>query len=294
MEHLTFKDILAKRIREQEKTPLLAAITAPLRLDSAPYGYAHVQCNNMNKFVCNYRGVETTPQMSPILAAYELIKESTRLNVDLEAKEIEYYPEANMVPKGINLDEIAYLRDPTVRSGWLHIKVSSRKRSRAYRFVMTDGEHNFKSKIYDTPVEAIWEYHQGKIKAATAYKPEPDVATLPDLEVIEYLREGNGYKHVRKHGGKYKGQFSICGVQYSTSSYESREMAAWAVHHHLLVAPEIDDWEKANMNRGPAAMERAKATNAEYRAIKAVATEIPPELPDRIIMRRVRLPASVG
>jgi hypothetical protein len=178
------------------------------------------------------------------------------------------------------IDETAveYLREPNVKAGWKGVKVRTNKGVRSFSCdIVLDGKA-YRSKSYPTPIEAVWEVHCGKARSVVVYEQKPDTKGLVDLSAILYLQDGGtyadgnvSYKCVKPNGSGFKGCFAIHGVHYYTEWYPLSEQAAWAIHHHLLDAPEIDSVAKsAEERRLPETAAEMKARySREYAEAKA-------------------------
>ena len=275
-----------QKLSDEERVPLMVQATAPLRSSSARYGFAHVQLGPKGKYFCFYKGISTTPQETPMLAAYELLKAAKRMDIDVTDKiEVIYYPEYFYpTPKHIDLDAIEYLREPHVKAGWKGIKLRDYKTGRRFVCdVVLDGVVH-RSKSYPTPVEAVWAVHLGRTtkpgqtKKSILYEQKPDTKGLVDLSIIDYLQEGSGYKYVIRSKGMYRGRFTISGVAFYTDFYKTPEQAAWAVHHHLQDAPEVDS--VATRTAALAAEGNGKDVVAAIRAEYSTIPKLPvPKLP---------------
>jgi hypothetical protein len=257
------------KLSDEERVPLMVQATASLRSPSAKYGFFHVCCLPSGKYFAFYKGMNTGPQYTPMLAAYELLKAAKRKGIDVnQNSEVEYYPEyfANVHPS-IDLSLIEHLRDPTVKPGWKGIKLRSNRGVRFFVFDYVIDNIIYKSKPYPTPVEAVWAGFTGKVLKLNHYVKGPDVRTPIDLSIIEYMREGSTYSRVYKKGKYFYGTFNCNGQNISTDHYLTVEQAAWALHHHMIAAPQvgtaISRIEASRMaENSTATMSRVKA---EYR-----------------------------
>lgn len=239
---VTLKFLKDRKIAsDKERVPLMVQATASLRSTSARYGFAHVQCNPSGKYYAFYKGLDTGLQLTPMLAAYELLKLAKQKRVVVTDKlEVEYYPECFLnVDPSIDLAAIEYLREPAVKAGWKGIKLRTTNGKRTFACVIDIDGITYRSKAFPTPVEAAWAIHVGKAKTTSAYVLQPDTKGPIDLSIIDYLQEGSGYKNVHKFNGGFRGRLSVNGHTYHTEVYPQREQAAWALHHHLATAPKV-------------------------------------------------------
>ena len=253
------------------KLPLLEAATESLRSNTAKYGFAHVQKNYKDLYFCFYKGINTGLQASPMLAAYELIKQAEKRGIEITDKlEIDYYPECFLdVPK-VKLEDIEYLREPHVRAMYKGVKLRTAKGVRSFVCDIVLEGIAYRSHTHPTPMEAAYAVHCGKVKVkAEVYVPPPDVAGPADLSIIQYMLNDTGYKGVSQNvAGAYSGKYSVFGVLYYTKQYHTPEEAAWALHHAISVAPSVDSIEKrlADQTKGMKSIKLRIAQ--EYNSIK--------------------------
>ena len=269
-------------LKARKGLPLMHDMTSCLQSSSAKYGYTHVQSNGRGRYYCVYKTINTGLHETPMLAAYNLLRLAKKSKVEvLNRIDVEYYPEYFI--KTVDETAMEYLREPNVKAGWKGVKIRVNKGVRSFSCdIVLDG-HAYRSKSYATPAEAAWEVHCGKAKRAVVYEQKPDTKGLVSLADIVYLQDGGtypdgeiSYKCVRPSGNGFKGSFAIHGVYYYTEWYALAEQAAWAIHHHLLDAPEIDSIAKsADARRMPenAADMRARISR-EYAEARANLVEV--------------------
>jgi hypothetical protein len=227
-------DICELRERKHN-TPLLSAATESLKDVHSKFGYTHVQKSFGNKYFCNYKGLNTGLRDTPMLAAYELLQMAKKQNVLVsKAPCVEYYPECFANTK-VPLEDIAYLKDTSVKAMYKGMTVRVYKGKRLFTCdIVLDGIA-YRSHPHENPMEAAYAVHRGKARVKEQVftpKAEDDIG-LPDLEQIAYMQVGSGYKNtyqVAPGVQKFIGRYAVYGQEYKTQIYPTPEMAAWAVH----------------------------------------------------------------